>query len=196
MRAWCNELNVDRGAARHNAAAHFTQLSLGARILRLREQNKLSLRSLADKVELSASFLSQVERDEVSPSIASLEKIAEALSVDVSSLFLKTQPEPLLRAETQVVTELQGASARLLSGVSAAIQPYRLKLEAGAQFAALPGHNEVFLYVLSGQLTVVLEARQIILNTGDAFHLILQTPLLTLTNLSAEAAEVLAVNYL
>jgi len=176
--------------------AHFTQLSLGERILRLRERNKLSLRSLADKVELSASFLSQVERDEASPSIASLEKIARALSVDISSLFLKTQPEPLLRTDAQPVTDLKGASVRQLSAVNAAIQPYRLRLEAGAQFATLPGRNEVFLYLLSGSLAVAFGARQLTLNAGDAFHLTLPTPLLTLTNPSLEAAEVLAVTYL
>lgn len=197
-RAWCNDPYVDRdpGTARRDPAAHFTQLSLGGRILRLREQNRLSLRSLADKVELSASFLSQVERDEASPSISSLEKIARALAVDLSSLFLKTQPEPLFRADAQPVTELQGASARLLSGVGGAIKPYRLRLEAGAQFAALPSRNEVFLYVLSGSLTASSGVRQVILNAGDTFHLVLQTSLLTLTNPSAEATEVLAVNYL
>lgn len=186
----------EHAARRDTAAPDFTQLSLGQRILRLREQNRLSLRSLADKVELSASFLSQVERDEASPSIASLERIAQALAVDISSLFFKTQPEPLLRADAQPLTPLPGAAARQLSVVNAAMLPHRLTLEPGAQFAALPSRNEVFLYLLGGQLDVVLGARRTTLYPGDSFHLTLQAPLLTLLNTAAEPAEVLVVNYL
>ena len=75
-----------------------TQPSLEQRLLMLREAKGLSLRTLAEKVGLSASFLSQVERDEVSPSIASLEKIARALRVALASLFAQSLPDPLVRA--------------------------------------------------------------------------------------------------
>lgn len=186
----------EHGEQLGTAAQDFTQLSLGQRILRLREQHRLSLRSLADKVELSASFLSQVERDEASPSIASLERIAEALLVDLSSLFFKTPPEPLLRAAEQPLTPLLGVAAQQLSRVGGALRPHRLTLEPGAQFSALPSRGEVFLYLLSGELDVMAGSRREALHPGDTFHLVLQTPLLTLVNSAAAPAEVLVVNHL
>ncbi len=53
----------------------------------LRTQSRLSVRSFATRTGFSASFISQVERGEVSPSISSLEKIAEALGVTLGEFF-------------------------------------------------------------------------------------------------------------
>lgn len=164
-------------------------------MLLLRESRRLSLRTLADKVDLSASFLSQIERDEASPSISSLEKIASALEVDVSTLFLKSQPEPLLRSKDQVIERVEAGVVRQLSRMSAAIRPNLLSLEGGSQFVSLPRHNEVFFYILSGVLYVTYNGSESMLETGDSFHLTLQTPLLTLENRGSESTAVLSINY-
>lgn len=186
----------ERSVRVDTATQPFTRLSLGQRVLLLRESNRLSLRTLADKVDLSASFLSQIERDETSPSIASLEKIASALGVDVSSLFLKSQPEPVLRVEDQHIDVVRDAKVQRLSLVNASMRPYRLSLEVGERLVALPNRSEVFLYVLRGVVTATYEEHGATLSVGDTFHLTLQTPLLTLENLGDEVAEVLSVNYL
>src|SRR5690625_6637752 len=52
-----------------------------------------------EKSELSASFISQVERDEASPSIASLERITQALGVDLAQLFSREPAEPVVRKQ-------------------------------------------------------------------------------------------------
>ena len=52
-----------------------------------REALGLSLRTLAARVKFSASFLSQVETGQASPSIASLERIAGELGLTLASLF-------------------------------------------------------------------------------------------------------------
>ncbi|HLD42222.1 MAG TPA: helix-turn-helix transcriptional regulator, partial [archaeon] len=51
-------------------------ITLGSKLKKLREEAKLSLRDLCERIGLSASFLSQLELGQVSPSIASLENIA------------------------------------------------------------------------------------------------------------------------
>lgn len=60
---------------------------LGPVLKRLREGAGLSLRTFAEIVGFSASFISQVENGVASPSIASLEKMASALGVTVADLF-------------------------------------------------------------------------------------------------------------
>ncbi|GAA2514347.1 cupin domain-containing protein [Winogradskya consettensis] len=60
---------------------------LGTYIRELRLERKVSLRSLAAESGVSVSFLSQVERGEASPSIATLMKIAKALGQTISSMF-------------------------------------------------------------------------------------------------------------
>jgi transcriptional regulator with XRE-family HTH domain len=60
---------------------------LGQRVRILRESRALSLKQLADRAEVSESFISQVERGVASPSVASLRRIAEALGTSIGSLF-------------------------------------------------------------------------------------------------------------
>ena len=62
-------------------------ITIGGKLKNLRESQKLSLRDLGDKVGLSASFLSQLELGQVSPSIASLENIATALNTHITYFF-------------------------------------------------------------------------------------------------------------
>ena len=61
--------------------------SIGERIKKSRNDKGLSLRELASRVDLSASFLSQIEQGKASPSIENLKKIATSLDVKVSYLI-------------------------------------------------------------------------------------------------------------
>src|SRR5258708_356501 len=60
---------------------------LGATIRRLREERNLSLKEVAARSGLTPSFLSQVERNLTSPSVASLRKVAQAFDVPLTALF-------------------------------------------------------------------------------------------------------------
>ncbi len=67
---------------------------LGATIRRLREERSLSLKEVAARSGLTPSFLSQVERNLTSPSVASLRKVAQAFDVPLTALFQgPTMPE-------------------------------------------------------------------------------------------------------
>src|ERR1700689_5807248 len=61
--------------------------TLGTSLRYLREQHGMSLRALADRVDFSASFLSQIENGQCSPSISSMERIAKALGVTLWQFF-------------------------------------------------------------------------------------------------------------
>ena len=67
---------------------------LGMTIRRLRESRQLSLKEVAVRSGLTQSFLSQVERNLTSPSVASLRKVAQALGVPLAAFFQgPTTPE-------------------------------------------------------------------------------------------------------
>ena len=67
---------------------------LGSTIRRLREERNLSLKEVAARSDLTPSFLSQVERNLTSPSVASLRKVALAFGVPLTALFQgPTMPE-------------------------------------------------------------------------------------------------------
>ena len=54
-------------------------MDIGAKIKRIRLSNQLTLEELANRSELTKGFLSQLERDLTSPSVATLENILEAI---------------------------------------------------------------------------------------------------------------------
>ena len=62
-------------------------MKIGYRIKDLRTRQRITLKQLARKTGLTTSFLSQLERDLTSPSINSLEKIAEAMGMKVGYFF-------------------------------------------------------------------------------------------------------------
>lgn len=66
---------------------------LGEKIKTARLAKKMTLKELAEKTQLSISFLSMVERGLTSAAVVSLKKIAEALDMDLSAFFAKTEDE-------------------------------------------------------------------------------------------------------
>lgn len=62
-------------------------MDIGKKIRRLRLEKSLTQEELADRTELSKSFISQVEREQTSPSIATLVDILQALGTNLRDFF-------------------------------------------------------------------------------------------------------------
>lgn len=163
----------------------------------MREARRLSLRTLAERVGLSASFLSQVERDETSPSIASLEKIAQALGVDLASLFAQAPADPVVHTAERSVLPAPGVGTRLasLSRTGGALAPRMLTLLPGASVGFLLAESsETFITVLEGRATARLATGEAELSVGDSLHALPEHQLLELANPTGERALLLVVS--
>ncbi|MEW6419864.1 MAG: helix-turn-helix transcriptional regulator [Nitrospirota bacterium] len=64
-----------------------TKESLGARIKELRKAKRLSQDQLSEKINIDPKHLSRIEVGKSYPSLDTLEKIAEALGVEIKDLF-------------------------------------------------------------------------------------------------------------
>ena len=62
-------------------------INIGSKIRNLRSQKGLTQEELADRCELSKGFISQLERDLTSPSIATLVDILQCLGTDLKEFF-------------------------------------------------------------------------------------------------------------
>ncbi len=62
-------------------------VNLGLRLRVARQKSGLSLRELARRLGVSASFLSQIENGKSQPSVATLYSIAQMLEVSIDHLF-------------------------------------------------------------------------------------------------------------
>jgi len=158
-------------------ATSTTESRIGDVLKRLREQHGLSLRSLATRVGFSASFLSQVEHGQVSPSIGSLEKIAAALGVTLADLFQATEASGLavIRADSRPGFTSSWSRARVeaLTPQSSDRRPLEaivVTLSPGGSSGKRVGQHiaDQFAYVVSGPVGLVLDESNVTLDTGDA----------------------------
>ena len=138
--------------------------TLGERVRRLRTNARMSLRELASTAGVSASLLSQLERDQANPSIATLQRIAHSLHVSVFELL----PEESVAADTVVVRPedrrkivIQDGELRyeLLSpDTHRQMEVWMGRLGAGAEMGSefSQHQSEEFILVLHGTMSFVL----------------------------------------
>jgi transcriptional regulator with XRE-family HTH domain len=150
-----------------------SEVSLGPSVRRLREAQQLSLRGLAELTGFSASFLSQVENGQASPSISSMERIASALGVTLGEFFQEAGAErqPVTRSDARPMLHSEWSRARLEAlgggGDGARLEPVLVTLEPGGKKPAASAHEE-FALVLEGTVELTLGSEEQSLVTGDA----------------------------
>ncbi|MGR3174550.1 MAG: helix-turn-helix domain-containing protein [Candidatus Scalindua sp.] len=83
-----------------------TKKLLGVRIQELRKLRKLTQAQLSQKVDIDAKHLSRIEVGKSYPSLDTLEKIANALKVELQTFFEFDRKEKSTRELKKVVTEL------------------------------------------------------------------------------------------
>lgn len=131
-------------------------MDIGAKIRRLRITNQLTLEELANRSELTKGFLSQVERDLTSPSIATLEDILEALGTNLAEFFAEDKNEQIVfTAEDYFIHEQEGCDIEFIvpNAQKNHMEPLRMRLAPGADSPSYgPFEAEEFGYVLSGRI--------------------------------------------
>jgi transcriptional regulator with XRE-family HTH domain len=150
-------------------------LVLGERLKAARTAHGLTLRQAAERSGLSRAFLSQVERGEASPSVASLAKIAEALDIHLAELFLPPfqRTEGLVRATERVRMTLRPGEhwdevlSPSLNGKLLVLQSTILPGAGSGSPYHHPADEECVI-VMEGQLDVEVDGRVHTLGRGDA----------------------------
>jgi transcriptional regulator with XRE-family HTH domain len=149
---------------------------IGNLIKSRRNQIGLSLRELANRTELTASFLSQVERGQTSTSINSLRRIADALKVPVL-YFLSEQPKhsPVVRHDNRSKLTLPNSEVTyelLTPDLARKMEIFCGRIKSGKRYTArtLREPTEEYIYVLSGILTLGIDTTEYSLEPGDCIY--------------------------
>ena len=161
-----------------------SQIHMGAHLRQLRTGRGLSVRTLAAKAGFSPSFISQVEHDQVSPSIASLERLAAVLGVTLAGFFTEPAPSPAVVVRTTARQELTSAWSRATlealgpAGGTQPLSPLMITLAPGGRsgtrlHAALGAQ---FAFVCDGAVTLTLPEGTYTLSPGDAVSIAAATP--------------------
>ena len=150
-------------------------LKIGAKLRELRIQRNLTQEELADRCELSKGFISQVERDLASPSIATLTDLLECLGSSLKEFFSDDSAEKVVYAP-QDMFEKEEEDKKITWLVPDAqrnsMEPILLELQPGARSNELPPlESEEFGYVLHGQVNLVAGKRTYRVRKGFSFCL-------------------------
>ncbi len=175
------------------------RVDLGERLRAIRLLRRRTLKEVASAAGVSESFLSQLERGRSSASVASLQRLAGALGIEVSDLFAADGlPRPsVLRREARqpVVWGHLGRKALLTPKPFHALEVVVAEFDAGGSTGDEPythGDSEELLLVVEGRVHVQLGTEIYDLRAGDSVHYRSSTPH-RVSNPGGEPAEVLFV---
>jgi len=151
-------------------------MELGHRLRTRRQELGLSLRELAERVGLTASFLSQIERDLASPSIESLRKISDALEVPIFHFLIEPDVRsPVVRRDERALLKLPGSNLTyqlMTPDLNRQMEIFMAEKEPGEEKLTIPlrQQTEEFIYVLQGQLEIELGEEVHLLGPGDSVY--------------------------
>ena len=137
-------------------------MKIGDKIRRLRLQRALTQEELADRCELSKSFISLLERDLTSPSLDTLADLLETLGSDLPSFFRDAQSQKLVFGDEDIFVKedpetLRGMIKWLIpSAQKNQMEPILVEMAPGGETDEDDPHEgEEFGYVLPGTLRSV-----------------------------------------
>lgn len=151
-------------------------MEIGNKIKELRVQKGLTQEELANRAELSKGFISQIERDLTSPSIATLTDILQVLGTDLSSFFSEEGEEQIVFGNQDYFEKIDTDLASKIEWIipnaqKNAMEPIRLTLSpGGSTYPDIPHEGEEFGYVLSGAIKIHIGKRVYKAKKGESFY--------------------------
>lgn len=151
-------------------------MKIGQRIKELRVQKGLTQEELADRAELSKGFISQIERDLTSPSIATLVDVLQALGTDLNNFFSEESEEQIVFKDSdyfeKIDNELHNKIEWIIPNAQKnAMEPIRLTLApGGSTYPDVPHEGEEFGYILAGSVTIHIGKHSYKAKKGESFY--------------------------
>ena len=153
-------------------------MDIGAKLKGLRQRRGLTQEELADRCELSKGFISQVERNLASPSIATLTDLLECLGVTLREFFSDDGHEKTVYTRTDMFVKedadaLRGRITWLVpTAQKNSMEPILVELGPGGRTEEImPHEGEEFGYVLSGTVTLLAGSARQKVRAGESFCL-------------------------
>lgn len=150
-------------------------MELGEKIKQLRLQCDLTQEELASRCELSKGYISQLENDLTSPSIATLKDILTAVGSSLKEFFSEVDvDEKVVFTEQDFIEKVSdsgilnwlvpNAQKNMMEPIHLVLSP-RQKTEQD-----VPHEGEEFGYVLEGSIVLYLGKKKYTINKGESFY--------------------------
>lgn len=151
-------------------------MKIGNKLKALRVTKGLTQEELADRAELSKGFISQLERDLTSPSIATLVDILQCLGTNLKDFFNDDEEEQIVFKQEDYFEKIDEELGNTIEWIipnaqKNEMEPIRLTLKPeGSTYPDLPHEGEEFGYVLSGSIQIQIGNKLYKAKKGEAFY--------------------------
>ena len=151
-------------------------MDIGQKLKELRVLKNLTQEELADRAELSKGFISQLERNLTSPSIATLTDILQCLGTSLNEFFTEEPEEQIVfgsddffeKTDSDLKNKIEWIIPNAQKNI---MEPILLTLEkGGSTYPDTPHEGEEFGYVLQGSIMIHLGNNSYRAKKGEAFY--------------------------
>ncbi len=152
-------------------------LDIGSKLREIRISRKMSQKELAEKVNLTAGFISQMENNQIIPSITSLIQICEALGIEASKILSKNKTEEkFIIKRQQILNKIPQkiSDADIYKVLSD--ENFQVHFIVMPQNSFIKGHfltkkQPEIVFLIKGEVSVILNGTFYILQEGDFIYL-------------------------
>ncbi len=151
-------------------------MKIGNKIKMLRIKNGLTQEELANRSELSKGFISQIERDLTSPSIATLMDLLQCLGTNIKDFFNEIVDEKIVFGRDDIFVKENRDLNYEISWIVPDSQKNRMEpilltlAPGGSAEVDDPHEGEEFGYVLSGSISIHLGNRKYKVKKDESFY--------------------------
>ena len=152
-------------------------VNIGQRIRHYRQLQGITLKTLAEKVGVTSSMLSQIERDLANPSLNTLRAISAVLDVQLFRIFMAAespQPNGVVHPENRRHIIEGGVDYEMLTpDTASALSFYTMTLQPGHSTTdSMMAHKgEEAALLLEGEMTLHLDDTPIVFHAGDSIRI-------------------------
>lgn len=151
-------------------------MDIGKRMKELRIQYGLTQQELADRSELTKGFISQLERNQNTPSIGTLLDIIQCLGTTPAEFFTDSEPAQIIFKKEDYFEKQDDERGSIVEWVvpnaqKNAMEPVRLTLKPGGSSEIyLPHEGEEFGYVIKGTIKINYGGKNHTARAGESFY--------------------------
>lgn len=149
-------------------------MELGAKLKEIRQQKNLTQEELADRCELTKGYISQLENDLTSPSIATLCDLLNALGSNLSDFFHEESEGKIVFTESEYIEKQSEGMIWnwvIPNAQKNMMEPVLVELEAGADTRTdFPHEGEEFGFVIEGRVSIEKAGKRHIAKKGESFY--------------------------
>jgi len=151
-------------------------MNIGKKIRALRLGNDLTQEELANRLELTKGYISQLENNLTSPSMQTFFSLLEVLGTDVHQFFSLEEEQTVVFKKDDFYEKENEQLKHMISWIvpnalKYEMEPIIIDIEPGGQSEIDNPHpGEEFGYVLDGQVVLVLNKKRYVIRKGETFY--------------------------